>query len=287
MFWTRFIQFLRWGVFLVVLVVYGGLLAAQAEERAYAETGVVVTGSYSWKPYSFMDASGNPAGFFVDYWTHWSHKTGVPVEFRLVSWNKSLELVADNKADIQCGMFITEERGRLFDFSSAVFETRSVSVVRKEVQCSDNLSTVRWGGIKGTAELAMIRDMYPDMDVTVFKDSNQLMAAMGTGDVDASINDWATVTLLSREMGLEKELTICSTVSQRDLHAAVPKGRPELLKLVNDGIVEMNQEKKRLMINRWFVGHESDASWRDVVTPVVIALLVSLGVWLWTFQRRR
>lgn len=256
------------------------------EERDYRETGVVITGSYSWKPYSFRDANGSPAGFYIDFWNKWSEKTGVPVSFELVTWEESIEMIARGEADIQSGLYFTKERNKRFDYSSPVYHSRAVVFVGKNTSCNDDLSQQRWGGVTGTEERASISVRHPDVEVVDFTDSIELLKAVGNGEVGAAVDDWSTVVMFGREMGLSDTLKVCQTVYQRDLRAIVLKGSAELLQTIDDGISQITEEERRYLVNSWFIGQSSETGWLDSVMPVVVVVLLSLGVWLWSFRRR-
>lgn len=278
--WSRFFCLL-----LVACLLLGFLEGESAAEgRDYRKTGIVVTGSYSWKPYSFLTPSNAPDGFLVSFWRRWSEKTGIPVRFKLVSWKESLALVAKGEADVHCGLFYTEGRSKLFDFSQPVAATRSVLVVADSVDCSDDLAALQWGTVAGSAEKLEIASLYPDAHVVDFKDSILLMEALGQGVIQASVNDEATVMMLGREMHIP--LNVCETVVENDLLAVVQKGQSDLLEVVNQGLAQIDEDERRYLISRWFIGEESESEWEDMVTPVSIALLLSIGVWLWSMRRR-
>ncbi len=259
---------------------------ALCDERDYSKSGVTVTASYSWKPYSFFDAAGNPSGFLVDFWKKWSEKTGVPVQFKLVTWGESLDLVAKGECDVQSGLYITDERERFFSFSIPVYHSRAVTFVRKSTSCSEDLSKVRWGGVLGTAELASLVKMYPEGDLVTYKDSFALFQGLADGEIQAAVDDSSTVLLIGRELGLSGELEVCETFYQRNLHAAIRKGNTELVGIVDEGISQITESELRFMVNNWFIGVNEEVDWSESVLPVVVVLMLSLGVWLWSFKRR-
>ncbi len=53
-----------------------------------------------YMPFYFEGLNKKPRGIFVDAWTLWSKKTGIPVGFILLPWEEALEEVASGR--IQC-----------------------------------------------------------------------------------------------------------------------------------------------------------------------------------------
>ncbi len=268
----------------LALLVGGALVPSGAicQERNYHETGVVITASPFWKPYSFEGADGELEGFLVQFWEKWSEKTGVPVTFQAAPWKDTIDLVIQGHADIQSGLLSTEERDKFFIYSSPIFHSSAVTVVAGNVTCDDGSSFLKWGGVAGTGEVEMVRKQYPDASWLLYENSHETIRALESGVIDAAVLDWSNVILVGREL----ELTICKTVYKRDLHGATLKGRPELLQLMNEGLAQISESERRFLVNRWFIGHESETDWSDSVTPVVVIILLSFGIWIWSFRRR-
>lgn len=266
-------------LFLCIACLAPGVALAETEPD-FRERGVTVTASPYWKPYSFIDERGHPDGFFIDYWEKWSEKTGVPVHFRLVSWGDTIKLIADGECDIQSGLYFTEERARLFDFSTPVFYSKGVLVTRSDIPCELDLSSYTWGGVAGTEEKAYAEELSGQQEILSFENSRDLFSALVANRIQATVDDWSTVMLLGNEMGLQDQISICRTVYERDLQAIVLKGREDLLRVVNEGIAAITEDEKRFLINKWFIGEKKGLDWQGMRTPVVIGCLLLLLVWL-------
>lgn len=249
--------------------------------RDYKRTGVTITGSSLWKPYTFVGADGEPAGFFVDFWEKWSEKTGVPVTFRLGKWDESIKSVASGESDMQSGLYFNEERNEIFAFSQPVFHSKAILVVGKDTTCTQDLSYATWGGVKGTEERQYVVDNYPTAEVLAFDDSRKLFEALSSTRIQALVDDWSTVLQLGREMGLDEPISICETVYKRELFAIVQKQNTELLLLVNDGMARITEDEKRFLINKWFIEQDDESHLDRYILPgIVIVLLIALGVYL-------
>ena len=81
------------------------------------ESPLVIALDQAWHPLSYLDEDNQPQGVLIDYWRSIMKKTGRPVKFMLVDWQKSLELVRNGKADIHGGLFQSAERDTYLEFS--------------------------------------------------------------------------------------------------------------------------------------------------------------------------
>lgn len=143
------------------------------------------------------------------------------------------------------------------------------------------------GGVAGTVERQAISQMFPVTNVESYKNSLALFEALVKQDIQAAIEDWSTVMLLGRELGMTNRITVCEVVLKQDLRAIILKDRPKLLAIVDAGLSQITQEEHRYIVNNWFIGQEEDDGFfKDAVMPVGITVLLSFCVWMWAMRRR-
>lgn len=272
-------------LFCLAWLAAGSTVAIAASD--FSKSGVVVTASPHWKPYSFLDERGRPAGFFIDYWNKWSEKTDIPVEFMLVAWADTIKLVADGESDIQSGLYFTDERAKTFAFSNPVFYSKGVLVTRSDIPCELDLSPYEWGGVNGTVEKEHALKYSGQPEIQGFDNSRDLFRALVDNRIQATVDDWSTVMLLGKEMGLQDKITICRTVYEKDLLGMVLKDRQDLLTVVNEGIAKITEDEKRFLVNKWFIGEKQRFDWSELGMPVAIVLLLSFFLWLLPVLRKK
>lgn len=243
--------------------------------ESYKENGITITGSKTWKPYTFLDAKGEPSGFFIDFWRKWSEKTGVPVHFRLVTWDESIRLVASGEADLHSGLYYTEKRAKTFGYSKPIFYSKGVVVVRSDVSCESGLANRKWGGVVGTEELRFAKER-ANGEVTSFTNSVQLLTALAGGDVDAVVDDWSSAVMLGNDLGIATSLVICEDVYQEDLQAIVLKENKILLSLVDEGILQISKAEHRVIVNRWYVDQRKGGGHFNYMATAAAAVFVLL-----------
>lgn len=102
--------FKKWALGLAVACVTGTASASTVLERVSAGGALVIAHRESSVPFSYLDAAGKPIGYAVDLCLHMAEvvrrKTGMKdmsVQFLQVTPANRVEMVAQGKADMECG----------------------------------------------------------------------------------------------------------------------------------------------------------------------------------------
>lgn len=226
---------------------------------------LVIACSAGSAPFHFRDDRGQPAGIFVDLWRLWSEKTGIPVEFRIASWDDSLRLVREGEADIHAGVFFSKERDTFLDYADQLYESethifhhRSVSQVRS----LEDLNGFRVGVIAGDLALDFLRTHLPQATLAIYPDNQDLFDAAERGEIRVFIKDTPIALHHLQRRGLlpQFEHDPPSPLYSNHFRAAVGEGNGELLTLVNDGLRRITPKEKAAVIRRWMTELEK---WRD------------------------
>jgi len=82
---------------------------------------LIVANSKAWKPFSYLNENGEPAGILIDLWRAYGKANNVRVEFYLVDWNQSLEAMKSGKADVHGGLLWSAKRDHFLDYAAPIF----------------------------------------------------------------------------------------------------------------------------------------------------------------------
>jgi len=123
-----------WGLLLLVLAL--PVWAKAAEEP------IIITNSKAWQPFSFINESGQPDGLLIDLWREYARVTGQKIEFRLVDWQGSLDLLERGEADAHAGLLWSSERDKLFDYGLPLTQLDSQLFFSRELRGNDVQSTL-------------------------------------------------------------------------------------------------------------------------------------------------
>lgn len=273
---------------LIIFVVFLPIREAWAQDvERYVDNGVSISISPYWKPYSFLDQDGQPTGFLVDYWRKWSDKTGVAIEFVFAPWNETVSLVTSGDVDIHSGLYSNEERRKVLSFSQPIYRSKGVLVIKKsELRDCDDIYAEPVGAIAGSYEEFALREKKPNVVVRPFETSEGMLKTFMDGKVGAVVADLPTLVFLGGNMGIVKDIEICDTIYERDMHAGVLKGNAVLLQLVEEGMSQISPGEQEHIKNNWIVAETQRAAWLKRLVYAAFVVLLSIGGFLiWTSWR--
>ncbi len=96
--------------FFLFLVVFKNLFAAES-------TILLVKGDYDYPPFEYLNDKKEPDGFNVDIMRAVAKEMGMDIRIELDTWSKIRAEIEEGEIDVLMGMFKTEERDKLVDFS--------------------------------------------------------------------------------------------------------------------------------------------------------------------------
>lgn len=155
-------------LFLIAALLTLGAAPANAES-------VVLTGDADWAPLSSPDE--RQQGLINAIVVKAFEKVGIDAEIRLLPWSRALKNAAGAQHDGITGIFYTEERAQIFDYSEPVFEQLIVLLARKDFaldgyETLDDLKPYTVGIIRDNALAGGIEDADLNFDITATVQSN-------------------------------------------------------------------------------------------------------------------
>ena len=103
---------------LIAVVLTMGIVPVVASKTPDpVKTNIIVGGEIGYPPYSFLDEKGKPTGFQIELTQAIAKTMGINVEIRLRPWPETRKALEDGTIDIIPGMFYSEERAKIYDFS--------------------------------------------------------------------------------------------------------------------------------------------------------------------------
>jgi len=272
-------QYITVAALLAAILMVGNSFALDME--SYRKSGVVITVSPEWKPYTFVGYDGKPAGVLVGFWELWSEKTGIPVTFRMVTWAETIRMVAEGEADIQSGLYFNDQRNKILDYSMPFQQSEGVLVSRGDhgIPCGELFSMGPVAVLKAGHEEYYIRTRYPDTPVMSFDTTRQVINAVLSGAANGAVLEYYATLMFLRDMGAVNDVHICERVYNKDLHAAVRKGNVELLQVVERGLAMISPEEIDAINKLWFVAEKED-EWqaREYVGVALLLILTVLAL---------
>ncbi|MGN7614454.1 transporter substrate-binding domain-containing protein [Magnetococcales bacterium HHB-1] len=118
----RYIIDQRFSYLLICLFFLFSPLIAHAEESHLPER-ISVAYSVDSIPFHFTGDNGQPAGMIIDQWRLWSKKTGIAIDFMPATWDETLRMVGEGRAEAHAGLFYNSNRDQFLDYGVALTRT--------------------------------------------------------------------------------------------------------------------------------------------------------------------
>ncbi len=255
-----------------------------------------IRGDYAYPPYEYLDENNQPTGFNVDIIKAVADVLGLEINIQLGQWDEVRKELENRQIDALIGMFETVERQKTADFSVPHFVASYAIFVNRNssIQSIDDLY--------GKVIIVQNSDMGYD-----FMTQNMIAGRLILCDTPEAVLDslnrgLGDAAILSRLQGIiikkeknYKNLVIAGPpILKRNYCIAVPKGRRDLLALINEGLNEIRSSGQYQEIySKWFGVYDREdlKDYSSIVRLIlfillcIIALLVIFVLWI-RFLRR-
>ncbi|MGD8264331.1 MAG: transporter substrate-binding domain-containing protein, partial [Desulfobacterales bacterium] len=241
-------------IYLPVLVAFLILTATMA---ATASSELKIVYNVGVAPLKFEDAASRPAGLFPDTWRLWAKKAGRQIQFvKAESFNESLQLLKDGKADLHAGLFKTPEREEFLDYSEPllaldyyIFTHPSVYPIKSLEKTSGFLVGIQKGGYTEQ----FVRSKVPENRLVLYDRFQDLFRAALEGEIKVFV-----ATDLSLLYFLKENLQVNIFEYDRDrplfsqeYYSATKKGNQALIQQINEGLKAIGSEERKQLEDKW------------------------------------
>ncbi len=227
---------------------------SQATENPASGAALTLVGSSNLSPFSMLNEEGKAAGIGVDIWRLWSKKSGRPVRFMLTDIPTSLRELKAGRADIHIGLMSSRERGTWLAFSKPFLHVPAMLYYPYGDGAPRTLADFHHAriGIRGPPPQNGLQARLPGAAFVSYESIPRMVEAVRKGEIQAFIADKPSADLTLVSMGKRGEFThLEQALFALALHAAVPHGQEELLRVVEQGLDAITQEEMDRILDRW------------------------------------
>ena len=201
----------------------------------------------AFPPWSYVE-NGQFKGIAIDAVREIAKKQGFEVEFKDMPWPSLIPALASNKLDVLVtGMFVTQERNKVIDYTVPWWESNDVVVVPQDsgrtvasaLCCKARVGTQAGSAWDNWINANLLKGKYiTDVTLRTYEDPIAAMEDMRIGRIDSVIVSPDVAEDLAAK---GRQIKVVGTImTQRPWAIAVGKGDPKaLLGKLNAGIVEL------------------------------------------------
>ena len=241
-------------------------------------------------PYSFLDQEGQPRGILVDLWRLYADKNNIDVEFKLVDWADSIELVRTGAADVHGGLNETEIRKKDLHFSTTeIIRIRTLAFINENIEFRDlaELTSVPIGVIASSSAEEFLRTNFSKLTLKPYPNDNLMVESAVSGEVDVFVSDYPTgyYQLISPE-SLDRFDT-GPTLYTRPILAATKQSDGALLDRISASTKKPSRHEIECIRARWLIPEEPLPAWLipAAATTGILALLTAISFHFLSLRR--
>ena len=225
-------------------------------EAIRAAGKIVVYTNPEFPPYEYLGDGAIISGSEIELVNFIADKIGVKAEIISAEFDSIIGTVTTGKADMGAsGFTITEERGKLVDFSVPFIRSVQYLILPEDspIKCVEDLAGKKIGGQQGTTGLIMVEDciregILKDKGAVAkqFNNAPDATVALVSGQLDAVVIDELVAISLAKKNPGYKAIPMVKADGEglqapEDFGIIIAKGCPELLAIINAAIVEARE----------------------------------------------
>jgi diguanylate cyclase (GGDEF)-like protein len=224
---------------LTLLLIFSFSSLCSAKDKKDPPESIRIIGVENSSPFSFTLPDGRPTGLYLEYWRLWSKSNNIPIEIVMQPFDVAMDTIKNKGAVIQ-GIFINDERKQWADFSNPIHNLES-GIIYSDKYAEDikfsELSDAKVAVQAESYQESYIAKKYPSLNLVTYENTSKGIKKLFNQEVDAVVGEIPnlkvdlTILRLDGVYTISDEVLLSSTV-----HAALAKGQPSLLKIINDGI---------------------------------------------------
>jgi len=260
--------------------------------RAFCQpSSILVVCDDDYPPYAMRRSDGQLEGIVPDLWEAWEKKTGVHVELRGMNWAHALEEAESGRADVIDMLFDTPSRRLAFEYGPAYATIQVPVFIHKSV--SGIASTRDLAGFSvavksGDASIEELASRGVD-ELVMYKGYAEIVDAAARLDVRIFCVDKPPAYYYLYKKRIDGEFRIAFILGQGEFHRAVPKGRSDILKLVEEGFGSMPSTTFAAIDWKWLgsdLAGSADLRILSVAAAIIACIVAFLVMNSWALGRR-
>lgn len=216
---------------------------------------LIVTGSSTWQPFSFINEDGQPDGIMVDYWRLYAEANQIEVTFHLLPWSDSLKYTRITPNVIHGGLGYTSERAKSLAFSRELpLKHYNVNLfVQKDIPFSELslLDSATIGSVKESTKHAFLVSRIPKKNIKQFPTFGALKSAAYRGEVNVFIDDLSSGLYDMLNTGNVGLFTARRQLYSFPLHFAVGKSFQHDISDIEQGLDNISKSDISAIYDKW------------------------------------
>ena len=244
----------------------------------------------AWAPFEFIDDDGRYSGIAAGYIEEVSKRLDIGLTPRQgQTWAEVLELARRGEIDVLPAVTRTPSREKFLHFTKPYVTFPMVIATRKDAPFVDGVAGLagkKVGVVKGYVSEEIIGRDYRDVSLVAFVTLGEGLQAVERGDIDAFIDNLATITYEIESRNLDALKIAAPTEYAFELAMAVREDLPQLAAILDKTLDTISDRERAAIKNAWIaVRVNLGTSLRTIllyaVPILVVVVFVGIAFYMW------
>lgn len=239
------------GITLSLTLVLLAACGANNENTENAEGGdsenketLIIGTEATYPPFSYRDDNNEITGYDVEVAREVAKRIGMEAEFKAIEWKGLLSSLETERIDMVANQVtITEDRKEKFDFTTPYTYSGGQVIVHEDngnIKGIDDLKGKTVGTTQGSNYEQAAKDA--GAETKIYKGANQALTDLSNKrGIDAAMNDRLFILTELPKTDF-KVKGVGETFNQTEMAFALPKGKEDLAKKINEALKEMKED---------------------------------------------
>jgi len=289
-------------IFIVFAVMAVGMMLIAAPVCANEESGqeskpIIIGTELDYPPYSFLNEKGEPTGFNVELTRAIAEVMEMGIEIKIGPWGEIREALETGKIDAISGMYYSEERDKLVDFSPPCVIVSHVIFARPDspaIESEDDLHGKEIIVVQGDIMHDYVLKNDISQNPVLVNTQAEALRLLASGQNDYILTAKLPGLYWVKKLKLTNLVTVGPLLRPSEYCYAVREGNAELLGRLNEGLAILKETNRyREVYDKWLgvlepkgISTEVILKYAAIVLIPLLLLLAGIGFWTWALRKQ-
>lgn len=245
----------------------------------------------SWMPFESIDKNQNHIGMTTDYFKIFEKELNTKFELiKTKNWSESLTLAKEKKCDILSLLKETPERKEFLNFTEPYLSIPLVVATGLEVPFINNVKELSGKKVafpKGYSSLEYFKKEHPYINIIEVSNVKEGLDLLQDKQVYAFIGTIASIAYESQINYITNIKITGKLYDDWTLGIGVRKDDLTLLNILNKVVMNLNDEQKREILNKWVsIKYENHIDY-SLLWKIIISFIVILLILIYFFNKEK
>ncbi len=235
-------------IILLFFVIHSILLSSQEIKIVY---------NTDTPPLKFTDKNNQANGMLIDIWRLWAKKNNLEIKFIEASWEDTIKMIKDGRADIHAGIYYTKQRDKFLDYTNKpLYENKSYFFYKdniENIQSTQDLKPYVIGIGNGYPSTYMDKN-FPNFTYKKYQNSIKLNEAFSNDEIKVILSSFPTLLYYLKQNDIDETQINYSDNTKayiKKYYGAVKQNNKKLLKLINNGFLKISNKELKNIELKW------------------------------------